>query len=322
MLKSLRSITFILLLPMLQACSSSDNSTFFEKHEIAFKAQTNYKMHYVKRDNLKIHVREFGFKSDKPTIVLMHGFPDSMHLYDRLVPELMKDEHIITFDFIGWGDSDKPKQYNYDFDRLISDLDTVVKHFNLPKIILIGHDASGPTAINWSFDNQEKVAGLVILNAFYSPMPTLVPPEEIKIFSTPGIKRWFSVQATTLSDSLYIKRYNAQIAKFISTKKLVEPTLKVLGHQFLNIRPAFYGLNRKLLEEVANNGNKTKRLASFKPPVRIIFGEDDPYLNTGVAKELHKLYGDSELTLIKNAGHFVQVDKPAEVAKLIKNLRQ
>ena len=42
-----------------------------------------------------------------PAIVLMHGFPDDLHLYDRLVPELA-GRRVVSFDFLGWGASDKP----------------------------------------------------------------------------------------------------------------------------------------------------------------------------------------------------------------------
>jgi pimeloyl-ACP methyl ester carboxylesterase len=311
---------FILLFPLLQSCSTVDHPKFFEQHEKMFKEQTSYNTHYIEREGFNIHAREFGKKTSRPSIILMHGFPDSMHLYDWLVPKLMANEHIITFDFIGWGDSDKPKNHTYDFNSLKNDLNRVVNYFKLDKVILVAHDASGSTGIDWSYDNQQKTAGLILLNSFYSPMPTLKSPEEIKIFSTPGIKRWFSVKATQLSDHLLISRYNTQMDKFITTQALREPFKKILGHQFLNIRPAFYGLNSVLEEHVENNELKTSRLKMFQPPVRIIFGEDDPYLNSGVAKEFHKLYENSELFLIQNAGHFVQVDKPKQIASLIKEL--
>ncbi|MGN6176598.1 MAG: alpha/beta fold hydrolase, partial [Streptosporangiaceae bacterium] len=46
-------------------------------------------------------------------VVLMHGFPDSTHLYDRLVPHLAGRAPAVRFDFLGWGRSDKPAPYPY-----------------------------------------------------------------------------------------------------------------------------------------------------------------------------------------------------------------
>jgi len=53
--------------------------------------------------------------------------------------------------------------------------------------------------------------------------------------------------------------------------------------------------------------------------VRIIFGAEDPYLNIFVAAQFFALFPQSELFLIRNAGHFVQLDKPNRVAALIAN---
>ncbi len=59
------------------------------------------------------------------------------------------------------------------------------------------------------------------------------------------------------------------------------------------------------------------RLRSFPRPVRIIFGAGDRWLNAGVARRFHQLFPNSELFLLPQAGHYVQVDEPAEVSRLI-----
>src|SRR5262245_17563660 len=69
---------------------------------------------WTQRGQYRIHVREH--QGAGPTIVLMHGFPDSHHLYDRLVPYL-RDRHVVVFDFLGWGESDKPAGYDYTFEN-------------------------------------------------------------------------------------------------------------------------------------------------------------------------------------------------------------
>jgi pimeloyl-ACP methyl ester carboxylesterase len=59
------------------------------------------------------------------------------------------------------------------------------------------------------------------------------------------------------------------------------------------------------------------KLREFRRPVRIIFGDADPYLNKGVARRFHELFPVSELFLLSGARHFVQMDEPAQVARLI-----
>lgn len=308
---------------LLSGCSTNTHKAFFDEHEKVFKTKNSYKTHSIQRTAAKIHAREFGKRSDaKPTIVLMHGFPDNMHLYDQLIPEFPKDQHIITFDFLGWGDSDKPRKHRYDFSSLQKDLDTVIHYFKLKNIVLVVHDASGIPGIDWALDHPNNIAGLVLLNTMYSPMPTLKAPEAIQTFSTHGARRTLSIWATSLSDALWLKRYNEQIAKFISSRTLREPFQKILSHHSLGIRHAFYELNGVLQKSVQERLNKIPALKAFKPPVLIIFGDDDSYLNAGVAQEFNKLFPNSKLVLVKNAGHFVQVDAAKRVAYLIESFSQ
>jgi haloalkane dehalogenase len=58
-------------------------------------------------------------------------------------------------------------------------------------------------------------------------------------------------------------------------------------------------------------------LAAWRVGVRIIFGDSDPYLNKGVAQKFHELFPGSDLFLLSGARHFVQMDEPQEVARLI-----
>src|SRR5438046_4035172 len=77
------------------------------KEEPMLKEQTlSYTEHVVQRGPYHIYAREYP--GEEPTIVLMHGFPDTLHLYDRLLPWLSPSRRGGSFDFLGWGASDKP----------------------------------------------------------------------------------------------------------------------------------------------------------------------------------------------------------------------
>jgi pimeloyl-ACP methyl ester carboxylesterase len=76
-------------------------------------------------------------------------------------------------------------------------------------------------------------------------------------------------------------------------------------------------LNEDLLPMVRSHTAMIPKLKEFRRPVRIIFGAADPYLNQGVARTFHEFLPGSELFLIPGARHFVQMDEPQEVARLI-----
>ena len=273
---------------------------------------------FVLRDEHRIYVREYP--GEEPAIVLMHGFPDNHHLYDRLVPHLSPPRRVVTFDFLGWGASDKPANYPYTAANQEGDLDSVIRQLNLGQVVLVAHDASGPPAIDWALHHAEQVAALVLLNTYYCAMPTLRPPEAIFLFSTPVIRSVARPVSTMFNNFVFRRMYWWQVGRFFRDADVRNRFVPLLYEQFdstPSARPAFFRLNQDLLGTVRSHTKIAPELKKFPRSVRIIFGGDDPYLNQGVAREFHELFPKSELFILAGARHFVQMDEPEEVARLI-----
>jgi haloalkane dehalogenase len=276
-----------------------------------------YREHWVPRGRYQLSAREYP--GQEPTVVLMHGFPDDLHLYDRLVPELA-GRRLVVFDFLGWGASDKPTGYPYTAANQTGDLDAVLEHLQLGSVVLVAHDASGPPAINWALDHPQRVAALVLLNTYYARMPGLRPPEAIRVFSTPVVRSVARPVSRLFGDLLFRRMYRWQVGRFFRDPEVREQFLPLLYRQFAvspSAHEAFFGLNRDLLPTVAAGTATVPRLRHFGRPVRIIFGAADPYLNAAVARRFHELFPTSELFLLEGARHYVQLDEPQQVARLI-----
>ena len=314
-------LLFAVFIALLSGCAAKNEyKVTFLNHEKEFKKQNTFTTHKIKRYNYFLHAREFGEENrgNEPTILLMHGFPDNLHLYDELVPYLSKNRHVITFDFLGWGDSDKPKNHTYTTQSLKKDMQTVIDYFKLDDIVVVVHDASGPVGIEWALENESKINTLVLLNTYYQPTPSLKAPDAIELFSTPGIKRSLAIFFTSISDARWQSGMIEQVNQFISDDKKRALYAKIFAYKALGIRKAFFGLNDVLVQEVESRRDTAAiALAKFHKPVIIVFGEDDKDLNVGVAKEFHNLFPNSTLHIIKKAGHFVQIDKPKSVAEFI-----
>ena len=93
-----------------------------------------------------------------------------------------------------------------------------------------------------------------------------------------------------------------------------------LWPSFVQAFPAFARLNADLFRAIRDRVGRFPELRTFEPPVAVVFGADDPYLNPRVAERFHELFAKSSLDLIDGANHYVQVDKPAQVAAIIENL--
>ena len=115
--------------------------------------------HRVQRDRDSLYVRDFP--GSGVAFVLLHGFPDNSHIYDDLIPHVASAaRRIISIDFLGFGASDKLDGAHYRFEQQLRDLETVVEAFGLEKIIPVGHDAGGPTAVNFALKHPERAAAV------------------------------------------------------------------------------------------------------------------------------------------------------------------
>jgi haloalkane dehalogenase len=315
--------TWLLLALLSLAACANDGARIaahYQRYVAAFDRQQPHLSHALRRpDGYAIRAREFGVAhaGKGPSLILMHGFPDNQHLYDLLIPLLAQTHHVISFDFLGWGDSDKPAAHLYNVASQREDLDTVIAQLGLEDVVIVVHDLSGQAGIDWALDNQAKTAALVLLNTYYVNMPTLLAPEAIAFYAKPGWRRDLAVWGATKSASRFQHGVASQIGKFLLNDRVREQFVPVLVHSAPGIRPAFFSSTAVLWQEIAARERNITRMRHFKQPVHVLFGTQDPYLNTGVAAQFHQLFPSSTYQPIANAGHYVQLDQPVVLAQLL-----
>jgi haloalkane dehalogenase len=315
----------VLLVFGLSGCASSiDTKPIYDAYVAEYNVQTPSVEHILKRtDGYSINVREFGgiHKGVKPTVVMMHGFPDNQHLYDLLVTQLEKKYHVITFDFLGWGKSDKPVNHKYNVASQRLDLETVIQKLDLKLIDLVVHDLSGHSGIDWALDNPAKINKLTLLNTYYSQTSSLVAPEAIEFYASKSLLRDLAVWGATKVEARFKGGVSDQLGKFFANPVARERFIPIITNSSGAIRPAFFSATAYLWEEVKAREREIPRLRAFSRPVQIIFGSEDPYLNVGVAKDFQRLFSNVTLDLIPNAGHYVQLDNPEAVAKVMQRTK-
>ncbi len=257
-----------------------------------------------------------------PAFVLMHGFPDNLRIYDDLIPLLTAaGRRVVAFDFLGFGQSDKPDGAAYSFAQQLGDLKAVVDKLNLSKIIPVAHDASGAAAANFAIDYPDQVASLVFLNAAFAESQAVKWPEMIELFATgslaaltqqiigsPAQFGWLlDFQRQQFKRDLsgpQQARFDAFLLPIIDDNFRRQPGA---GRAFAQMTGDFYA-------ELARNTSRLPRMEALKVPARVIWGENDPYINAAVAREFQSHLKHSSLCLLP-AGHWVQLDEPERVAK-------
>jgi len=276
--------------------------------------------HRVQHAGGSLYVRDFP--GSGPAFVPLHGFPDNSHIYDKLIPHLSAaGRRTVAFDFLGFGASDKPEGAHYSFEQQLGDLEAVVDALGLEKIIPIGHDAGGPAAVNFALRHPTRAAGICLMNAFYDDSPGLRVPEFIELFGNKNLKALTRhLLATQFAWLLDFQRgqWRAGMTEAQKThyNEFIVPIVDKNFTQRPSAGPAFAQMTYQLFDEVAAN---TARLSDFRRselPLLLIWGKSDPYLHVSVAEHLKSQAKNAAFHALE-AGHWPQIDEPADIARIM-----
>jgi pimeloyl-ACP methyl ester carboxylesterase len=113
----------------------------------------------------EIFYREAGTENEE-TIVLLHGFPTSSHMFRNLIPQLSQDYHVIAPDYPGFGNSSMPAldEFEYSFDNLAKITDAFLTKVGAEEYTLYVMDYGAPIGFRIATAHPERVQGLVVQN--------------------------------------------------------------------------------------------------------------------------------------------------------------
>ncbi|MDE1162326.1 MAG: alpha/beta hydrolase [Acidobacteriaceae bacterium] len=266
-----------------------------------------------------LRVRDYGGQGD--AYVGLHGFPDNLQIFDEWAPLMAEaGKRVITFDFLGFGGSDKTQTMEYSFDQQLTDVKAVADGLGLDKIIPVGHDAGGSVAINFALKNPGRTAEVYLLNCFYGSTPTLKLPELIELFATGSLS---GLSSAILADPGQMgwlldfqgKQFKAHMPIALA-KHFDEFLMPIVAENFMQEQsagPAFATMTASAFPEVKRNDERLAAVQKLDIPFHLIWGELDPYLNIGVAQDLQSKLPHASLVTLPT-GHWPQIDDPGAVA--------
>lgn len=279
-----------------------------------------YQEHRINQGQGNLLVRDYPGAG--PAYVALHGFPDNLHIFDEWAPLMAKaGRRVVTFDFLGFGASDKSPQFTYSFEQQLTDLEAVVDVLNLEQIVPVAHDAGGPTAVNFALKHPEHTSTVCLFNCFYGTAPTLKLPEFIELFATTSLSAMTMAMVTDPKEFAWILNFQrGQFKTGLSElqakhyEEFLAPIIDGNFRQTPSAGLAFARVTGELFEEVRRNDARLPALKRLNIPFQLVWGETDPYLNTGVAQDLVAKLASATLVTLP-AGHWPQIDAPEEVVK-------
>ncbi|HEY0146211.1 MAG TPA: alpha/beta fold hydrolase, partial [Methylovirgula sp.] len=119
----------------------------------------------AKVDGVNIFYREAGPK-DGPTVLLLHGFPTSSHMFRNLIPYLADRYHVIAPDYPGYGQSDAPdfKSFSYTFEKFGELVDGLLQQLGVRSYAMYVMDYGAPVGWQLALKHPDAITGLIIQN--------------------------------------------------------------------------------------------------------------------------------------------------------------
>src|SRR5438045_5367504 len=101
-----------------------------------------------------------------PTILLLHGFPTSSHMFRNLIPALSDSYHVVAPDLPGFGFSDAPdrKQFKYTFENLASVIDRFTQTKGLERYAIYVFDYGAPVGFRLALAHPELITAIISQN--------------------------------------------------------------------------------------------------------------------------------------------------------------
>ncbi|MBE9048584.1 alpha/beta hydrolase [Pleurocapsales cyanobacterium LEGE 10410] len=230
----------------------------------------------IEIDGLDIFYREAG-NPDAPTILLLHGFPTSSHMFRNLIPALADEFHLIAPDYPGFGASSMPKvdEFEYSFDKLAEIVAKFTIKLDLSRYFLYLMDYGAPVGYRLAAKYPEKVLGLIVQNGN-------AYEEGLRDFWQPIKAYWqnkTAENAQVLADNLLtLTATKWQYINGVRNSEAIAPD-NWFHDQYLLDRPGNQEIQLELFYSYGTNPplypQWQEYFRSFQPPTLIVWGKGD-----------------------------------------------
>ena len=277
-------------------------------------AQEPTQVHYqtLEVQGVNVFYREAGLQ-EAPTVLLLHGFGASSHMFRELIPQLAQKYHVIAPDLPGFGQTTvlPNVKFNYTFDNLTSVIDafTIAKKVNRYAIYVFDYGA--PVGWRLAVKNPQKITAVVSqngnayeegLSAGWADMrkawaaPTAENREALRKFNTAEMLKWQYVEG--VKDTSLIAPETYQLAHAAIERIGVEVQMDLLLD---------YGQNIKQYTQLH------KFFRQYQPPTLAIWGKNDPFFIPAGAEAFKRDNPKADVRFL-DTGHFTLETHGKEIA--------
>jgi pimeloyl-ACP methyl ester carboxylesterase len=271
---------------------------------------------YADAGGVKIFYREAG-RADAPTVLLLHGFPTSSHMFRNLIPLLAERYHVIAPDLPGFGFSDAPSpdKVKWTFDNLAKRIDLFTGVVGLKRYAIYVFDYGAPVGFRLALAHPERITAIISQNGnayeeglsegwnpiqAYWKDPTPENRWALRAFLSPETTRW-------------------QYVHGVADESAVAPEAYTLDAALL-ARPGNDEIQLDLFLDYASNVALYPKFQQYfrthRPPLLAVWGRNDPFFLPPGAEAFKRDNPRAEVQFF-DTGHFALETHAGEIGAVI-----
>ncbi|MFT5421190.1 MAG: pimeloyl-ACP methyl ester carboxylesterase [Candidatus Endobugula sp.] len=271
----------------------------------------------IEVEGLTLFYREAGPKA-APTLVLLHGFPTSSHMYRNLIPMLSQKYHVIAPDYPGFGNSSMPAldAFEYSFDNLAKITDKFLSQVGVDEYTLYVMDYGAPIGFRIAAKHPERIQGLIIQNGN-------AYDEGLRDFWQPIKAYWkdkSAANAKVLKEALlHVGATQWQYTNGTRNPATISPDNWVVDQAKLD-RPGNKAIQLELFYSYGSNpklyAEWQKYFRTHQPPTLLVWGKGDYIFPEEGAHPYKRDLKNIDFHIL-DTGHFALEEDGTIIAKLI-----
>lgn len=241
-----------------------------------------------------------------PALVLLHGFMMDGWYWRAMLPSLATTHDPIAIDLPGFGESDRPRRFSYDFAGFASVVEEVLDRLGVARAQVVGHSLGGGVALTLAARRPERVERLALIAPAIFPLP--LPPEG-KLLMVPRIGEFLWNVGVTRGE---MRRHMLRV-HFRNHEAVTDEFVDHVWQRFNRAggRAAAWATLQPLLRLPMTNADPMR----VRAPTAIVWGDEDRMTPIEHGRRLQRLIAGAQLRIIPACGHSVPLERPDELVR-------
>ncbi len=262
-------------------------------------------------DGIKLFIRDYSLQNSNKVILIIHGLGEHSGRYLKLIQDFNdKDISVFTIDIRGHGKSEGKRGHSPFYQQLMNDIQCFIEHVTkkIPdqNYFLYGHSFGGNLVINYSFQENKKINGIIATSPLIKPS---IAPSRIVLFMGKLFKK--IVPSLILSNGININGISRDMQvindyindPLIHNKVSVQLGLDIISSGIYALENSQYITVPMIVFHGKNDG-----LTSYSASQKLVQNSGPNIKFIGFDEAYHEIHNEPEkVELLRNIFHWINL---------------